>query len=51
MFLDKYITGSLAGLVAGLVGIGDGAIVLSLQMLLLGETIKVAIQTSLRVRE
>ncbi len=43
------ITGVLAGLVAGLVGVGGGAILVPLQMLLLGETIKVAIQTSLGV--
>ena len=43
------LTGSLAGLVAGLVGVGGGAIMVPLQMLLLGETIKVAIQTSLGV--
>jgi uncharacterized protein len=43
------ITGILAGLVAGLMGVGGGAIMVPLQMLLLGETIKVAIQTSLGV--
>jgi uncharacterized protein len=47
--LSSAITGSLAGLVAGLVGVGGGAIMVPLQMLLLGETIKVAIQTSLGV--
>jgi uncharacterized protein len=47
--LSNTITGSLAGLVAGLVGVGGGAIMVPLQMLLLGETIKVAIQTSLGV--
>ena len=43
------ITGILAGLVAGLMGVGGGAIMVPLQMLLLGEKIKVAIQTSLGV--
>jgi uncharacterized protein len=46
---SSILTGSLAGLVAGLVGVGGGAIMVPLQMLLLGETIKVAIQTSLGV--
>ena len=43
------VTGILAGLVAGLMGVGGGAIMVPLQMLLLGETIKVASQTSLGV--
>ncbi len=47
--LFTTITGILAGLVAGLMGVGGGAIMVPLQMLLLGETIKVAIQTSLGV--
>ncbi len=47
--LSSTLTGCSAGLVAGLVGVGGGAILVPLQMLLLGETIKVAIQTSLGV--
>ncbi len=46
---SSLLTGSLAGLVAGLVGVGGGAIMVPLQMMLLGETIKVAIQNSLGV--
>lgn len=42
-------TGGAAGLLAGLFGVGGGVIMVPLQMLLLGETIKVAIQTSLGV--
>ena len=55
-FPDKYmkviarvITGSLAGLLAGVFGVGGGVIMVPLQILLLGESIKVAIQTSLGV--
>lgn len=46
---SSILTGSLAGLVAGLVGVGGGAIMVPLQMMLLGETIKIAIQNSLGV--
>ena len=42
-------TGGTAGFLAGLFGIGGGVIMVPLQMLLLKETIKVAIQTSLGV--
>lgn len=42
-------TGGLAGLLAGLFGVGGGVVMVPLQVLLLGETIKVAIQTSLGV--
>ncbi|MDS3860368.1 sulfite exporter TauE/SafE family protein [Thermosynechococcaceae cyanobacterium BACA0444] len=41
--------GGIAGLMAGLFGIGGGVIMVSLQVLLLGDTIKAAIQTSLAV--
>src|SRR6476661_7803832 len=45
----KIATGSVAGLLAGLFGVGGGVIMVPLQILLLGETIKTAIQTSLGV--
>ncbi|MBD2576705.1 sulfite exporter TauE/SafE family protein [Oscillatoria sp. FACHB-1406] len=47
--LARLGTGGTAGLLAGLFGIGGGVIMVPLQMLLLGEKIKVAIQTSLGV--
>ncbi len=43
------VTGGSAGLLAGLFGVGGGVIMVPLQMLLLGENIKTAIQTSLGV--
>ena len=45
----RLLTGGIAGLLAGLFGIGGGVILVPLQMLLLGEKIKSAIQTSLGV--
>ncbi|MEG4068841.1 sulfite exporter TauE/SafE family protein [Microcoleus sp. Pol11C2] len=45
----KMATGSAAGLLAGLFGVGGGVIMVPLQILLLGESIKTAIQTSLGV--
>ncbi|MBC7883768.1 MAG: sulfite exporter TauE/SafE family protein [Anaerolineae bacterium] len=45
----RILTGGVAGMVAGLVGVGGGVIMVPLQMLLLREAIKVAIQTSLGV--
>jgi uncharacterized membrane protein YfcA len=47
--LARIGTGGIAGLLAGLFGVGGGVIMVPLQMLLLGELIKVAIQTSLGV--
>lgn len=45
----RIATGSAAGLLAGLFGVGGGVIMVPLQILLLGESIKRAIQTSLGV--
>lgn len=45
----RIITGGAAGILAGLFGVGGGVIMVPLQMLLLQEQIKVAIQTSLGV--
>ncbi|RUT04604.1 UPF0721 transmembrane protein [Dulcicalothrix desertica PCC 7102] len=47
--LARLFTGGAAGVLAGLFGVGGGVIMVPLQILLLGETIKVAIQTSLGV--
>jgi uncharacterized membrane protein YfcA len=44
---SRIITGGIAGILAGLFGIGGGTIMVPLQILLLGEDIKTAIQTSL----
>lgn len=45
----RIFTGGAAGLLAGLFGVGGGVIMVPLQIVLLGETIKGAIQTSLGV--
>lgn len=45
----RIITGGIAGILTGLFGIGGGAILVPLQILLLNESLKVAIQTSLGV--
>ncbi|MDJ0736119.1 MAG: sulfite exporter TauE/SafE family protein [Nostocaceae cyanobacterium] len=47
--ISRIITGGTAGILAGLFGVGGGVIMVPLQILLLGESIKVAIQTSLGV--
>jgi uncharacterized membrane protein YfcA/ABC-type phosphate transport system substrate-binding protein len=47
--LGRLITGGAAGLLAGLFGMGGGAIMVPLQMLILLEPIHTAIQTSLGV--
>jgi hypothetical protein len=47
--ISRIFTGSAAGILAGLFGVGGGVIMVPLQILLLGETIKLAIQTSLGV--
>lgn len=48
-FLARLVTGSAAGLLSGLFGVGGGVIMVPLQMMFLGEKIKMAIQTSLGV--
>ncbi|MEO1123024.1 MAG: sulfite exporter TauE/SafE family protein [Cyanobacteria bacterium J06639_16] len=45
----RVFTGGTAGLLAGLFGVGGGVIMVPLQILLLGEKIKTAVQTSLGV--
>lgn len=47
--MARIVTGTVAGAIAGLLGVGGGAIMVPLQMLLLQEPIKRAIQTSLGV--
>ncbi|MGB6301887.1 MAG: sulfite exporter TauE/SafE family protein [Rivularia sp. (in: cyanobacteria)] len=47
--ISRIITGGLAGMLAGIFGVGGGVIMVPLQMLLLAEPIKKAIQTSLGV--
>jgi uncharacterized membrane protein YfcA len=49
LVFSRIATGGIAGLLAGLFGVGGGVIMVPLQIFLLGETIKVAIQTSLGV--
>lgn len=47
--MARLVTGGAAGFLAGLFGVGGGVIMVPLQILLLGEPIKTAIQTSLGV--
>jgi len=48
-WVARCLTGGLSGVLAGIFGIGGGVILVPFQMLLLGESIKPAIQTSLGV--
>ena len=45
--LARTVIGGTAGFLAGLFGVGGGVVMVPLQILLLGENIKTAIQTSL----
>jgi uncharacterized protein len=49
IYPGRILTGVISGFLAGLFGIGGGAIMVPLQMLLLGENIKIAVQTSIGV--
>ncbi len=47
--LARLVTGGLSGFLAGFFGVGGGVVLVPLQILLVGESMKVAIQTSLGV--
>ncbi len=47
--VSELLVGSIAGLLTGILGVGGGIVMITLQMLLLGRHIKEAIQTSLGV--
>ncbi|MEM9272827.1 MAG: sulfite exporter TauE/SafE family protein [Cyanobacteria bacterium P01_F01_bin.143] len=47
--IARIATGGTAGILAGLFGVGGGVIMVPLQIILLGESIKMAIRTSLGV--
>ncbi|MBT9312677.1 sulfite exporter TauE/SafE family protein [Leptothoe kymatousa] len=46
---SELLVGAIAGLLTGILGVGGGIVMITLQMLLLGRHIKAAIQTSLGV--
>lgn len=48
-WVSEFIVGGIAGLLTGVLGVGGGIVMITLQMLLLGRQIKAAIQTSLGV--